>query len=96
MFVVTVLFEINPSHVDAFRVAVLQHAKNSLTQEPGCKRFDVSVDPDNPRRFFLYEVYDDAAALETHRGADYLQQFGTTIEGWVEEKQLNVWEQISF
>ena len=96
MIVVTVLFTIDPSHVDAFRVAVLQHAKNSLTQEQGCKRFDVAADPDNPQRFFLYEVYDDHAALEAHRKADYLDQFGTTIKGWVEDKQLNVWEQVSF
>lgn len=96
MIVVTVLFKIHVSHVDAFRVAVSQHAKNSLTQEAACKRFDVAVDPEDGSRFFLYEIYDDAAALAAHQQADYFKNFASTVEAWVEAKELNTWEQVEF
>jgi len=91
MLALSVMFEVSAKHVEAFRVAVLQHAKNSLG-EAGCRRFDVSVDPENPQRFFLYEMYDDQAALEIHRAADYFAKFGATIEPWVTGKDISLWE----
>lgn len=91
MIAVTVTFEIAPEHVEAFRVGVLQHAKNSLSEE-GCRRFDVCVDPENAHRYFLYEMYDDMAAFEVHQGMDYFAKFGATIAEWVTGKHLAVWE----
>ena len=91
MVAVTVRFEVQADHVDAFRVAVLQHSKNSLTKEEGCRRFDVCTDPQDESRFFLYEVYDDPAALTVHQQADYFAKFGETVEPWVSDRQISVW-----
>ena len=64
MYVVTVAFEIEPGHVDDFRAAVMRQAENSVTNEPDCHRFDVSVDGTDPAKFFLYEIYTDEAAAK--------------------------------
>ena len=92
MLVVSVVFEDHTEHIEAFQEAVLQHAKNSLTHEEPCRRFDVSVDPKNPARFFLYEQYDDEAAFAAHQQTDYFARFGSTIESWLVSKDLSVWE----
>jgi quinol monooxygenase YgiN len=39
--------------------------------EPGCRMYLVHRSPTDPRRFFLYEQYDDQAALDAHRAAPH-------------------------
>ena len=36
-------------------------------KEPGTLRFDVLQDPASDRAFYVYEVYEDAAAFEAHK-----------------------------
>ncbi len=92
MFVVTVNLKINPQHVASFRETVLTHANNSLTKESGCRRFDVSWDPDDQTRVFIYEQYDDRAAFDVHTASEHFKWFGDTAGGWIATKQLDTWE----
>jgi autoinducer 2-degrading protein len=39
--------------------------------EPGCRMYLVHRSPSKPGQFFLYEQYDDQAALDAHRAAPY-------------------------
>ena len=67
MFVVCVEFEIATGQTDVFLAAVRTNAEQSFNQEVGCKQFDVCQDRKFPNSVFLYEVYDDEAAFETHK-----------------------------
>ncbi len=95
MVVVTVTFTVNSPHIEAFRRAVTTQARNSLTRETGCHRFDVSVDPQTPDRFFLYEIYTDDGAFEAHRQTDHYRQFSATVSDWVVDKSLATWQLIT-
>ena len=68
MFVVTVDFRSAPDKATDFLAALRENAAASVRDEPGCLRFDVCTDPDDPTRVFLYEIYTDAAAFEAHNG----------------------------
>ena len=50
----------------------LAHAKGSRA-EAGCLRFDVLRDNDNPNRFFFYEAYVDAAAVDVHKAQPHFK-----------------------
>ena len=95
MFIVAVEFIIKEEHVDAFRKRVLQQAADSLENEVACHQFDVCVDPESPSKFFLYEVYDDAAAFDAHRKMDYFADFSASVGDWVAEKTLHTLNRIS-
>jgi len=43
-------------------------------QEPGCFDYRGHRSVDDPRLFFLYEVYADAAAVDAHRASPHFQQ----------------------
>jgi quinol monooxygenase YgiN len=43
--------------------------------EPGCRMYVVHRSTTDPRRFFLYEQYDDQAALDAHRAAPHFAQY---------------------
>ncbi len=95
MFVVCVEFDIVPEFVESFRSTVLKQASNSLNLEPMCKRFDVSQDPETPAKFFLYELYDDAAAFAFHRTTPHFSQFNADVGPMVASKSLKTYQLLS-
>jgi len=92
MFVVTVTFRVKKEAVEDFRTAVLQQAKNSLTKEKGCKRFDVCFSESDPQSVFLYELYVDEAAFGQHRETEHFKNFGATSQPMLEDRALRVWQ----
>ena len=56
VLIVQVHVHVIPECVEAFRLATLENAKNSV-QEPGVARFDVLQQQEDPTRFVLVEVY---------------------------------------
>ncbi len=90
MYVVTVEFVVAREQADAFSARVLQQAADSLTAEPGCRVFDVCVDPEHNGRFFLYEVYDNAAAFEHHLASAHFKAFDADVAGWLASKHVEV------
>ncbi len=44
-------------------------------QEPGCRRYVGHQSMQDPRRFCFYEVYDDQAAIDSHRAAPYFAEY---------------------
>lgn len=88
MIVLTVFFDVKPAHVDAFKTVILAHASASLLEEPGCRQFDVSQDPIEPSSFFLYEIYDDEAALEAHRSTERIKEVNATTSPWVTSRKI--------
>lgn len=91
MFVVTVRFSIEAMQVDAFMPLMLENARASLADEEGCRTFDVCQDPEAPTVVFLYEVYDDQAAFETHMTTPHFLSFSDRIEGMVRDKSVQTY-----
>ena len=63
MYVIIAPIQIKEGHKDAFVEAMIDDAKGSVANEPGCLRFDVIQDGADPNRIWLYEVYTDEAAF---------------------------------
>ena len=59
MLAVCVDFEVDPANLYAFLTITQKNAADSLANEVGCHQFDITQDPDNPTKIFLYELYDD-------------------------------------
>ena len=66
MLVLMVTLHIKPEHKEAFMEEMMGNAIGSNRDEPGCLRFDVLQDSEDPNCIHLYEVYKDEAALEAH------------------------------
>jgi len=86
--VLVVEFRIAPAHVDAFAAAIADNARASRETEPGCRRFDVCRDRADPQSFFLYELYDDEAAVAAHLAAPHFVAMSEMTASWVEAKRV--------
>ncbi len=94
MFVVTVNFKSKADKVAEFREAILYQAKSSRENEAGCRYFDVCTSAEDPTRFFVYEIYDDAAAFEIHKNSAHSATTRDAVVGLLEERELTLWTQI--
>jgi quinol monooxygenase YgiN len=80
MFAIFVTINIKPGYVKEFTQASFGDAQGSVRDEPGCFRFDILKDPQDPNRFYLYEVYRDNAALEAHQNAPHYKKWRSIVE----------------
>jgi quinol monooxygenase YgiN len=56
-------------------VAFLQKLTPAARAEPGCRMFQAHRSLADPRRFFIYEQYDDQAALDAHRASPHYDSY---------------------
>ncbi len=94
MYVVAVEFRAVADRVQDLREALCRQARNSLVRERDCHGFDVCQDPDDPARFFLYELYSDAAAFDVHLASAHFHDFDATVQPWIESKTVRVWTRV--
>ena len=73
-FAIIVKFTLKPGMADAFRPLILENAAASVRDEPTCRQFQVLNDEQSSEVIFLYEVYEDAAALEVLRAVHLLPE----------------------
>jgi quinol monooxygenase YgiN len=93
MLVVTVVFEPKAEHAASFRAAMLDNARASRENEPGCRQFDVCIDPASGT-IFLYELYDDRAAFDAHMRTAHFLAFDAQTREWVVRKDVRTYERI--
>lgn len=78
MVILIVNLHVKKEHLEAFRQATMENARNSI-QEPGIVRFDVLQQSDDPTRFVLYEVYRDSEAPARHRETAHYNAWVTKV-----------------
>ena len=62
----------------AFRERIVELVRD-VRREPGCATFTAYEARDTPGRFYLYEVYTDAAAFDAHLKTDHVHVFISAI-----------------
>jgi quinol monooxygenase YgiN len=75
-FVLIVEFQVKPECLERFNQAIAINAQASVSDEPGCRQFDVLHNVDDPIHVVLYEVYDSEAAFrDDHMKRSHTQTF---------------------
>jgi (4S)-4-hydroxy-5-phosphonooxypentane-2,3-dione isomerase len=91
-FVVVVDLEIVESAVEPFMALLRDNAAASLASEPGCRQFDVCVDPEAPASVLLYEVYDDRAAFDDHLKQPHFTAFDADAAPFIASKRVRMFQ----
>ena len=85
MYVLMVTIKIKPEHKEAFMESMLGDAVGSVRNEPGCLRFDVMQDEEDPNKIYLHEVYKDRAAFDAHLQAPHFIKWRDAVADWFAE-----------
>ena len=70
MYVIFNIIKVKQENLEQFLAGVTQHARNS-SAEPGCVRYEVMQDVNDPHIVCLYEVFRDEDAFHKHRTYDF-------------------------
>jgi len=68
---------VKPDRVDAFKEATIANARGSVF-EPGCARFDLVQDAEDPTRFVLLESYRPGGAA-AHKETVHYQRWRDAV-----------------
>ncbi len=72
------VLDAKPGLAGAFRERIVELVRE-VRREPGCATFTAYEARDTPGRFYLYEVYTDAAAFDAHLKTDHVHAFISAI-----------------
>jgi autoinducer 2-degrading protein len=72
------VLDAKPGLADAFRQRIVELVRQ-VRREPGCATFTAYEARDTPGRFYLYEVYTDAASFDAHLKTDHVHAFISAI-----------------
>ena len=95
MLALVVTFVVKAQSIAEFMPLMLANAKNSLALEDGCHQFDVCTDSERPNEVFLYELYSDALAFQTHLSSAHFQEFNTETLAMLADKQVKSYTQVT-
>lgn len=90
-FVLTVDIRVEPDTVEAFMKGVLENAR-SARKEPGCRQFEVLVDPQDRTRVMLFEVYDDDKAFEAHQQTPHFKKYLAEAVPLLASRERSIWK----
>ncbi len=85
MYVIIASMKMEEGHKEEFVAALLEDAQASVRDEVDCFRFDVIQDASDSDLVWLYEVYKDEAAFQTHLKSPHLLKLLDTTKDWREQ-----------
>ena len=89
MLIVHVHVHVKPEHIEAFKLATIENASNSV-KEPGIARFDVVQQADDPSRFVLLEAYRDTEATTHHKATAHYHAWAEKVADMLAEPRSRV------
>lgn len=89
MLIVHVNIKVKPEFTEAFLVATIENARESV-KEPGIARFDFLRHASEPNSFLLIEVYRHAEAPAEHRTTPHYQKWRDTVAPMMAEPRTRV------
>jgi quinol monooxygenase YgiN len=94
MFVLSVDLRIKPENVESFIARAIENAAASR-KEPGCRQFDVLVDPKDRTRVMLYEVYQDDKAFDAHQQTAHFKRYVAEAVPLLASRERHVWKRVA-
>jgi quinol monooxygenase YgiN len=95
VFVNAVDLDINPADMPKYLELAKENGANAV-KEPGCREFNIHVSAKDPNHVFLYEVYDNAAALDAHRNTDHFKKYAAATKNMVVKRDVRAMSPIAF
>jgi (4S)-4-hydroxy-5-phosphonooxypentane-2,3-dione isomerase len=93
-YINTVDLDIVPDQMAKFIEFAKENGAASV-KEPGCREFNISVLESNPNHVFVYEVYDNEAALKAHLNTDHFKKFIAATASMISSRNVRTMSPIA-
>lgn len=89
MLSLSVSLKVKDDQVDVFLDAIEENRTFALRDDVGCLQFEIGRSVEQENHFHIYEVYEDASALEEHRRSRHFKKWREIARAVLEEGGLN-------
>jgi len=87
-------YDIVPGQIDAY-LAALKENGAATVKEPGCHEFNILVSQKDPNHVLIFEVYNDAAAVQAHRETEHFKKYAATIKDMVAKRDVRPFSSVA-
>jgi (4S)-4-hydroxy-5-phosphonooxypentane-2,3-dione isomerase len=94
LYINLVELDIVPAEFDKFIEALKENGAASV-KDPGCREFNIIVSEKDPHHVLVFEVYDNAAALEAHRATDHYKKYQATVANMVAKRDVRAFDSMA-
>ena len=70
--------------------ALIHSLAEDVRSEPGNIEFSVFVEMDDPRSYFVFEIYRDQGAFDAHLASPWTAAFNDRIAGLIEQPETQL------
>jgi quinol monooxygenase YgiN len=84
-----------PSELSKFLELAKDNAATAI-KEPGVREFNITQLASNPNHVMYFEVYDNEAALATHRATDHFKKYQAATANMIAERNVRVMAAVEF
>lgn len=78
--------EITPAELERFIEALKENGAATI-KEAGCRQYDILQSASNPNQIFIYEVYENEAAVQAHRTSEHFKKYLAATKDMVVKRQ---------
>ncbi len=93
-YALEVQIRIKPENVEKFMAECMANAREAR-KEPGCRMFEVLVDPNDATRVLLCEIYDDEKAFEAHQATPHFKRYLAEAVPLLASRERHIWKRVS-
>jgi (4S)-4-hydroxy-5-phosphonooxypentane-2,3-dione isomerase len=89
LYINAVDIDVVPGQIENYLAALKENGAAAVQTEPGCREFNITVSQKDPNHVFIFEVYDNAAALDAHRQTDHFKKYAATTKDMVAKRDAH-------
>ena len=86
LYINAVDIDVVHGQIGNYLAALKENGAAAVKQEPGCHEFNITVSQKDPKHVFIFEVYDNAAALDAHRQTDHFKKYAAITKEMVTKR----------
>jgi autoinducer 2-degrading protein len=84
-YINSVDIDVAPAQIDNYLTALKENGAASV-HEPGCRAFNIAVSQKDTNHVFVFEVYDNAAAFDSHLETDHFKKYAAATKDMVAKR----------
>jgi len=89
--VLQVQIVVKPENLERF-MPMLRDNALAARKEPGCRQFEVLLDPEDATKIMLFEVYEDDKAFEAHQAGAAFRKYLAEAVPLVASRTRHFWK----
>ena len=94
LHILVVEYDIVPAEIDKYLTAIKELGAAAV-KEPGCRQLSIAVSQKDPNHVLLFEVWDNAAALDAFLATDRFKKYQTTTANMISKRDIRAFSSVT-